>query len=192
MPLRLLSSGEQIEPRACGETWGDGIGGGSSYVTGDLKLLATRLKIPIQKPFEDLPKKAQAALCEGLIDDRADERVEHADDEQQADEEHRSGREGAAKLPAIVNFNDGTLAVRDVKTDGYGVAIRSTGSPDSAVQVWFTMSAHPRELFQFRVHIWAPVQISLLSAVNPMPAAFPGPAMSVSSAPRLPCRASTG
>jgi len=44
-----------------------GIGGGSTYVTGDLKLLASRLKIPIQKPFEKLPKKSQAALIDGLI-----------------------------------------------------------------------------------------------------------------------------
>jgi hypothetical protein len=42
------------------------------------------------------------------------------------------GREGAAQLPAIVNFNNGTLAVRDVKTEGYGVAVRSIKSPDSA------------------------------------------------------------
>ena len=44
-----------------------GIGGGSTYVTGDLKLLAARLKIPIQKPFEKLTKKAQEALVDGLI-----------------------------------------------------------------------------------------------------------------------------
>ncbi len=37
------------------------------YVNGDLKLLAARLKIPIQKPFEKLSKKAQEALSEGLI-----------------------------------------------------------------------------------------------------------------------------
>jgi len=45
-----------------------GIGGSSSYVTPDLKLLAARLKIPIQKPFEQLPKKSQEALCDGLIE----------------------------------------------------------------------------------------------------------------------------
>ncbi len=44
-----------------------GIGGSSTYVTGDLKLLAARLKIPIQKPFEKLSKKAQQALSDGLI-----------------------------------------------------------------------------------------------------------------------------
>jgi excinuclease ABC subunit A len=44
-----------------------GIGGSSSYVSGDLKLLAARLKIPIQKPFEKLSKKAQEALSAGLI-----------------------------------------------------------------------------------------------------------------------------
>ena len=43
------------------------VGIGGTYVTGDLKLLAARLKIPIQKPFEKLPKKAQEALSEGLI-----------------------------------------------------------------------------------------------------------------------------
>jgi len=44
-----------------------GIGGSSTYVLGDLKLLAARLKIPIQKPFEKLSKKAQEALSDGLI-----------------------------------------------------------------------------------------------------------------------------
>jgi len=44
-----------------------GIGGSSSYVAGDLKLLAARLKILIAKPFEKLPKKSQAALIDGLI-----------------------------------------------------------------------------------------------------------------------------
>ncbi|MEQ1884853.1 MAG: excinuclease ABC subunit UvrA [Bryobacteraceae bacterium] len=47
---------------------GLGIGGSSSYVTPDLKLLASRLKIPIQKPFEQLPKKSQDAMTEGLIE----------------------------------------------------------------------------------------------------------------------------
>ena len=45
-----------------------GIGGGSSGITGDLRLLALRLKIPIQKPFEKLAKKSQAALSQGLIE----------------------------------------------------------------------------------------------------------------------------
>ena len=45
------------------------------------------------------------------------------------------GHDGASKTPAIVNFNGGTLAVRDVKTDGYGVALRSISSPDSAPQL---------------------------------------------------------
>jgi excinuclease ABC subunit A len=44
-----------------------GIGGSSTYVAGDLKLLAARLKIPIQKPFEKLPRKAQEAMIDGLI-----------------------------------------------------------------------------------------------------------------------------
>jgi excinuclease ABC subunit A len=44
-----------------------GIGASSTYVTGDLKLLAARLKIKIEKPFEKLPKKAQEALVDGLI-----------------------------------------------------------------------------------------------------------------------------
>ncbi len=36
------------------------IGGNIYDVTGDMRLLAARLKIPIQKPFEELPKKSQA------------------------------------------------------------------------------------------------------------------------------------
>ena len=43
------------------------IAAGSSYVTGDLKLLAARLKIPINKPFDQLPKKSQEALADGLV-----------------------------------------------------------------------------------------------------------------------------
>ncbi len=46
---------------------GLGIGGSSTYVAGDLRLLALRLKIPIQKPFEKLPKKSQQALAEGVV-----------------------------------------------------------------------------------------------------------------------------
>ena len=34
-----------------------------------------------------------------------------------------SGRDNASKIPAIVNYNGGTLAVRDVRTDGYAVAL---------------------------------------------------------------------
>ena len=45
-----------------------GIGANSTGITGDLRLLALRLKIPIQKPFEKLAKKSQAALAEGLIE----------------------------------------------------------------------------------------------------------------------------
>ncbi len=36
---------------------GMGIGGGSNYVNGDLKLLAARLKIPIEKPFGTIAEK---------------------------------------------------------------------------------------------------------------------------------------
>jgi excinuclease ABC subunit A len=61
-----------------------GIGGSSAYVTGDLRLLAARLKIPIQKPFEALPKKAQEALTEGLI-----AALEHYYDPEQAGENTR-------------------------------------------------------------------------------------------------------
>lgn len=43
-----------------------------------------------------------------------------------------TGHGDALKRPAIVNFNGGTLMVRDVRTDGYGVALRSVSSPDAA------------------------------------------------------------
>ncbi len=39
----------------------------STHVAGDMRLLALRLKIPIQKPFDQLPKKSQEALSEGLV-----------------------------------------------------------------------------------------------------------------------------
>ena len=44
-----------------------GIGGSSGAVTGDLKLIAAKEKILIEKPFEKLPKKHQALLIDGLI-----------------------------------------------------------------------------------------------------------------------------
>src|SRR5438094_724479 len=44
---------------------GLGPGGGSSYMAHALNALAGRLKIPIHKPFADLPRKAQTALFEG-------------------------------------------------------------------------------------------------------------------------------
>lgn len=43
-----------------------------------------------------------------------------------------NGFGNAEKRPAIVNYNGGMLAVRDVRTDGYAVALRSFASPDSA------------------------------------------------------------
>jgi excinuclease ABC subunit A len=44
---------------------GLGPGGSSSYMAHALNALAQRLKIPIQKPFADLPQKAQTALLDG-------------------------------------------------------------------------------------------------------------------------------
>jgi excinuclease ABC subunit A len=44
---------------------GLGPGGSSSYMAHAMNALAVRLKIPILKPFEKLPKKSQAALLEG-------------------------------------------------------------------------------------------------------------------------------
>jgi len=45
---------------------GLGPGGGHSYVLHAINALATQLKIPIQKPFEDLTHKQQTALLEGI------------------------------------------------------------------------------------------------------------------------------
>ena len=44
---------------------GLGPGGGSSYMATALNTLSTRLKIPLHKPFGDLPQKAQTILLEG-------------------------------------------------------------------------------------------------------------------------------
>ena len=61
-----------------------GIGANSTYVNGDLKLLAARLKIPIEKPFDQLPKKSQTALMDGLV-----AALDHYYDQENANENTR-------------------------------------------------------------------------------------------------------
>jgi excinuclease ABC subunit A len=61
-----------------------GIGGSSTHVTGDLRLMALRLGIAIEKPFEKLPKKAQAAMMDGIV-----ETLNHYYEQEQVSEEHR-------------------------------------------------------------------------------------------------------
>ncbi len=42
-----------------------------------------------------------------------------------------AGREGAGKVPAVVNYNGGRLHLRDVVTTGYGRALADVETPDS-------------------------------------------------------------
>ena len=92
-----------------------GIGAGSTYVNGDLKLLAARLKIPIEKPFDDLPKKSQTALMDGII-----EALDHYYDQDNANENTREwmmGYQSATVCPDCKGkrLKPSSLAVR-VKT----------------------------------------------------------------------------
>lgn len=41
-----------------------------------------------------------------------------------------TGRDGAAKLPAIVNYNGGRIHLRDIATAGYGRALGDVATPD--------------------------------------------------------------
>jgi hypothetical protein len=43
-----------------------------------------------------------------------------------------TGTEGAAKAPAVVNFNGGRIFLRDVKTTGFGRALADIATPDFA------------------------------------------------------------
>lgn len=45
-------------------------------------------------------------------------------------EANLTGRDGAARLPAIVNYNRGTVCLRDVATIGYGRALGDVETPD--------------------------------------------------------------
>lgn len=42
------------------------------------------------------------------------------------------GKDAAAKMPAIVNFNGGRIFLRDIRTSGYGRAVGDVATPDSA------------------------------------------------------------
>ncbi len=43
-----------------------------------------------------------------------------------------TGKEAAARMPAIVNFNGGRIFLRDIETTGYGRAVGDVATPDSA------------------------------------------------------------
>ncbi len=45
---------------------------------------------------------------------------------------HLTGRDGAAGVPAIINYNGGRIHLRDVTTPGYGRAVGDVQTPDSS------------------------------------------------------------
>jgi hypothetical protein len=45
---------------------------------------------------------------------------------------HLTGRDGAAGVPAIINYNGGRIHLRDVTTPGYGRAVGDVETPDSS------------------------------------------------------------
>lgn len=49
-----------------------------------------------------------------------------------------TGRNGAAQLPAIINFNYGRILLRDITTTGYGRALADVETPDSAAALRIT------------------------------------------------------
>lgn len=54
-----------------------------------------------------------------------------------------TGREGAARLPAIVNFNSGRVFLRDITTTGYRRAIGDVVTPDSGAAYRITGADKP-------------------------------------------------
>lgn len=54
-----------------------------------------------------------------------------------------AGRGAAAKLPALVNFNGGSIFLRDINTTGYGRALGDVVTPDSAAALRIQGAAKP-------------------------------------------------
>ncbi len=54
-----------------------------------------------------------------------------------------TGKDAAAKMPAIVNFNHGRIFLRDITTTGYGRAVGDVVTPDSAAAFRITGSDKP-------------------------------------------------
>jgi hypothetical protein len=54
-----------------------------------------------------------------------------------------TGRAGASRLPALLNYNGGRLMVRDLSSSGYGRAIADVASPDFAAAYRVVGTAQP-------------------------------------------------
>ena len=54
-----------------------------------------------------------------------------------------TGKDAAAKMPAIVNFNGGRIFLRDIETIGYGRAVGDVVTPDSAAAFRITGTDKP-------------------------------------------------
>jgi hypothetical protein len=54
-----------------------------------------------------------------------------------------TGRDGAARFPAIVNFNGGRIFLRDIETTGYGRAVGDVVTPDSSAAFRITGADKP-------------------------------------------------
>jgi hypothetical protein len=54
-----------------------------------------------------------------------------------------TGRDSAARMPAIVNFNGGRIYLRDITTSGYGRALGDVATPDSAAAFRITGADKP-------------------------------------------------
>ncbi len=54
-----------------------------------------------------------------------------------------TGRDAAARVPAIVNFNGGRIFLRDITTTGYGRAVGDVVTPDSAAAYRITGADKP-------------------------------------------------
>ena len=145
------------------------IASGSSYVSGDLKLLAARLKIPIQKPFDQLPKKSQEALSDGLVEalDHYYEQEDISDDQRDWLMEYQT----AATCPSChgKRLKPSSLAV---KVKGLTIA-ELTGIPVlralEAVRKWKLtgreqlIGAKPVEEIRHRLEFLAAVGLEYLS-----------------------------
>jgi len=54
-----------------------------------------------------------------------------------------TGRDSAAHIPAVVNFNGGRIYLRDIETTGYGRAVGDVVTPDSAAALRITGEDKP-------------------------------------------------
>ncbi len=91
-----------------------------------------------------------------------------------------TGKEAAARMPAIVNFNGGRIFLRDVETTGYGRAVGDVATPDSAAAFRIVGTDKPGSegpnIAEYCSH----------PATSPFPSAATSPRLPVKEPPEIP------